>query len=281
MSYIYLKHWLAISRTRIFVAVVVPCLIGSAVALEHGYFAWTPFMLMLFGLVMVESANLFTADWTTYRGKGFLGGDIPPIIEGSPTIPEKILPLRYSIHAAMLCFTLATLILSYFALHLGFMIILLGVLAVAIGSFYVFSPIKYGFFSTALLPPIIAFAAYYVLVGLPSWEPIIVSLPMMIISSGVIFTYRVLYSDKNNGQFHTYRKMLIGIYSSSYIMLMIIVLLGFVPILATLSFLTLPILIVIIKRIELENSDYMPATSLGVLIYFVTGILIALSYILI
>jgi len=277
----YLRRWLAVSRTRIFVAVVIPCFIGSSIASRYGYFSWTQFILMLFGLVMIESANLLTADWVTYRGKSLVNGEIQPVIEGSPMISEEILPLRYTIHIAILCLALAALTLFYFALHLGFLIILLGALAVLIGGFYVLSPIRYGFFSTALLPPIIAFGSYYVLTGVSSWEPVIASLPMIFLSSGVIFTYRVLYRDSDSDRFKANRLMLIGLYSASFIMLILIVLGKLVPISMILSLTTLLILFSIIKHLTFNNSDYMPATSLGVLLYTVTGSLIALSYFLI
>jgi 1,4-dihydroxy-2-naphthoate octaprenyltransferase len=279
LAHPYLRRWLALSRTRIFVAVVVPCLIGASVALRHGYFFLPQLILILSGLVMVESANLLSADWVTYRKPSFLKGNHLPTIEGSPMIPEKLLPLRYSLHFAISCYVLAALILVYFAVHLGSLIILLGIIAVGIGSFYVLSPIRYGYFSTALLPPIIAFGAYYVLVGSPSSEPIIASLPLMFISSGVIYTYRVLYNNEDSSGFSKNRRMLTIIYASAYVVLIIIVLGGFVQPSMILGLASTPILIAI-SSASAENSDYLPATSLGVLLYTATGILIILSYIL-
>ena len=281
LSHPYLKRWLAISRTRIFVAVTVPCLIGSAIALRHGHFAFEPFALMLFGLIMVESANLLMADWATYRSTSSLRVQLPPIIEGSPMIPEKLLPLRYSLDAAILCFALAGLTFAYFAARVGFLVIILGALALVIGAFYVLSPIRYGFFSTALLPPIIAFGSYYVLVGLTSWEPALATIPMMFLSSGVIFTYRILYSDEGSAQFRFRRRVLIGIYGFAYLGLAAAVLDGLTPVSLILGFASLPILIAITRTLNFKTANYLPATSLGVLLYATTGILIALSYALI
>jgi 1,4-dihydroxy-2-naphthoate octaprenyltransferase len=280
LSHPYLKRWLAISRTRIFVAVTVPSLIGSAIALRHGHFALEPFTLMLFGLVMLESANLLMADWATYRSASSLREQLPPIIEGSPMIPERLLPLRYSLHAAILCFALAALTFVYFAAHLGFLLLILGALALVIGFFYVLSPIRYAFFSTALLPGVIAFGSYYVLVGLTSWEPALATIPMMLLSSGVIFTYRILYSDQDTAQFRLRKRLLIGIYVFAYLALAGVVLGGLTPLPMILGFASLPILIAITGAINRKTANYLPATSLGVLLYATTGILIALSYVL-
>ena len=280
MSHSFLKHWLAISRTRIFVAVAIPAFIGSGVAFGQGYFALEPFVLVLFGLVMVESANLFMADWAAYQSSTSKWKP-PPAIEGSPMIPERLLPLRYSFHAAGVCLAVAALTFAYFIVRLGFLIMILGVLAVVIGVFYVLSPIKYGFFSTALLPPIIAFGSYYVLAGSISLQPILASLPMMFMSSGVIFTYRVLYADEERKYFRMRAHVLVGIYLCAYIAIAMLVLAGVTTATLILGFASIPILFFIVGTMKIKGSDYLPATSLGVLLYTITGVFIALSYALI
>jgi 1,4-dihydroxy-2-naphthoate octaprenyltransferase len=280
LSYPFLRHWLAVSRTRIFVAVAIPALIGTAIAFEQGYFALEPFVLMLFGLVMVESANLFMADWAAYRSSTSRWKP-PPAIEGSPMIPERLMSLRYSFHAAAVCFAIAALTFMYFIIHLGFLIMILGVLAVGIGVFYVLSPIKYGFFSTALLPPIIAFGSYYVLAGSVSWQPILASLPMVFMSSGVIFTYRVLYPDEGSKNFGMRSHLLVGIYLCAYTTMAVLVLAGVTAPSLILGVASLPILFFIVRTFKIKGLGYLPATSLGVLLYTTTGVIVALSYALI
>jgi 1,4-dihydroxy-2-naphthoate octaprenyltransferase len=262
------------------VAVAIPAVIGSAVAFGHGYFALGPFLLVLFGLVMVESANLFMADWAAYRSTASRWKP-PPAIEGSPMIPERLLPLRYSFHAAGVCLAVAALTFAYFIVHIGFLIMILGVLAVVIGVFYVLSPVKYGFFSTALLPPIVAFGSYYVLAGSFSWQPILASLPMMFMSSGVIFTYRVLYVNEERKYFRMRSQVLVGIYLCAYLTIAALVLTGVTAASLILGFASMPILFPIVVTLKINDSDYLPATSLGVLLYTLTGVIIALSYALI
>jgi 1,4-dihydroxy-2-naphthoate octaprenyltransferase len=262
------------------VAVIVPCLIGCAVAFRQGYFTLEPFILVIVGLVMVESANLFMADWAAYRSSTSSKWKPPPAIEGSPMLSERVLPLRYSIHAAGFCLALAALIFAYFAIRLGFLIILLGTLALLIGAFYVLSPIKYGFFSTAFLPPIIASGSYYVLAGSIAWQPALASIPMMLTAAGVIFTYRVLYGEGGHSKFQKHNRMLLAIYSLAYVALAALVLGGLTSASLILGFVGMPILVPIAKSLNTKNHDYLPATSLGVLLHTVMGILIALSYML-
>jgi hypothetical protein len=271
-----LKRWLAFSRTRIFVAVTIPALIGAAVAFEQGYFTLEPFLLVLFGLIMVESANLFMADWAAYRSPR-ANWKPPPAIEGSPMIPERLLPLRYSLHAAVVCLAIAGFTFAYFIIHQGFLIVILGALAVIIGAFYVLSPIKYGFFSTALLPPIVAFGAYYVLADSVSWQPILASIPMVFMSSGVIFTYRVLYSPEGERKhFLMSARLLVAIYLCAYAAMAAPVLAGATGSHLVLGFTSMPILFFILKTLKIKQSDYLPATSLGVLLYATTGVILAL-----
>jgi hypothetical protein len=223
---------------------------------------------------MAESANLLMADWAIFKNMTLFGGELPPVIEGSPMIPERVLPLRYSMHAAIICLAFAALTFAYFSALLGFTVVILGLLALIVGAFYVLSPVRYGFFSTALLPPIIAFGSYYVLVGSASVEP------MVFISSGVIFTYRILYTHETRARFHSRKTLLICIYALAFLMLATLLVLGLTPKLMILGFASLPILVAIIRVLHTGSSDYLPATSLGVLLYTVTGILIVFSCIL-
>ena len=121
MSVTLLRRWLALSRTRLFVAVLVPAIIGAAVAFRQGSFAWGYFVLTAFGLVMAEMMNLTLGDWAGYKGIDLSRGSAtpPPLIEGSPTLPEWLLPLRYSVYLALVCGGLAGTVFVYLLWQLG------------------------------------------------------------------------------------------------------------------------------------------------------------------
>lgn len=277
-----LKSWLGLSRTRLFVAVAVPAILGGAVAERDGSFSAGTFLLILAGLVLVESSNLFFGDWTAREGKSFLpGSNPPPAIEGSPMIAERILPSKHTLHASALCLLSAAVVLVYFALMRGWPILLLGFLAVLIGFFYALSPIRYGFFSTALLPPLLTLSVGFVFTGRFTLVALLAGLPLLFSSAGVIYTYRVLYvHPANTGSFSARLRLLVLLYCLTFLSVILLDIFELLPATTALAVLALPILLYLVARAEKERLDYVPVTSLGVLLHAVTGLLLALGFIL-
>lgn len=277
-----LKSWLGLSRTRLFVAVTVPAVLGGAVAERGGSFSTGTFLLILVGLVLVESSNLFFGDWTAREGKSLLpGSNPPPPIEGSPMISEGILPSEHTLRASVLCLLSAAVVLVYFALMRGWPILLLGLLAVLVGFFYALSPIRYGFFSTALLPPLLTLSVGFVFTGRFTLVALLAGLPLLFSSTGVIYTYRVLYvHSANSNGFSARLRPLVLLYCLTFLSIILLDIFELLPASTALAVLALPILFYLVVRSEKERLDYVPVTSLGVLLHVVTGLLLALGFIL-
>jgi 1,4-dihydroxy-2-naphthoate octaprenyltransferase len=277
-----LKSWLGLSRTRLFVAVTVPAILGGAVAERDGSFSTGTFLLILAGLILVESANLFFGDWTAREGRSILSSSYPPpTIEGSPLIAERMLPSKYTLRASVLCLLSAAAVLAYFALIHGWPILLLGFLAVLIGFFYALSPIKYGFFSTALLPPLLTLSVSFVFTGRFTLVAFLAGLPLLFSSAGVIYTYRVLYvPSANTGSFSARLRLLMLLYCLTFLSVVLLDVCELLPATTALALMALPILFYLVARSEKEKLDYVPMTSLGVLLHTVTGLLLALGFIL-
>jgi len=277
-----LRRWLGISRTRIFTAVITPCLIGAAVAFADGFFPLLSFALLILGLVLAETMNLLLSDWVEYKQIDFSKGRTipPPHLEGNPMFPTTILPLKNTVHAGFAVAVPALVILLYFASNLGWPILVFLVLAAIAGALYVAPPFRYAFFSTAFIPPIVAFGTYFVLSGMPGWKAGLSALPVLFISSGVIYTYRVLYESKVQGLFEVKRNYLKILYGLCYLALVVLVISSAATPWILLGMLGLPLCIYTIRLTSIEKSDYMPATSLGVLLHFSTGIFISTGYLL-
>jgi len=277
-----LRKWLGVSRTRIFTAVITPCLVGVAVAYTDGFFSPVRLVLLVSGLIFAEMMNLFLADWVDYkkidvsRGRAIL----PPPLEGNPMLSPAVLPLKYTFHAAIAVMVPALAILVFFAFDLGWPIVVILIIAGITGAFYVAPPFNYAFFSTAVLPPVVAFGAYFVLSGVADWKAGLSALPILFISSGVIYTYRVLYEPGIPGQFRKKRQYLRMLYTLCYLTLLVLVISGLTTWWMLLGLLSLPLYFLIDRLTIAEKIDYMPATSLGVLVHFTTGILIAAGYVI-
>ncbi len=277
-----LRRWLGISRTRIFTAVITPGLIGVTAAVADGYFSTFRFILLIIGLALAEMMNLFLADWTEYQKIDASRGRAipPPHLEGSPMLSPRLLPLKYTLLAAMVTATLALAVLIYFVTQLGWPVLVLLVVAAFVGALYVAPPFPFAFFSTALLPPIIALGGYFVMAGADGLKASLSGLAVLFISAGVIYTYRVLYEPRVSGNFDTKRKAMRVLYALCYVTLLAVALSGIATRWILLGLLTLPVFFVLDRVTQREKTDHMPATSLGVLMHFGTGILIAIGYII-
>ena len=97
-------------------------------------------------------------------------------------LSPAVLPLKYTFHAAIAVMVPALAILVFFAFDLGWPIVIILVIAGITGAFYVAPPFNYAFFSTAVIPPVVAFGAYFVLSGMAGWRAGLSALPILFIS---------------------------------------------------------------------------------------------------
>lgn len=271
---------MGISRTRLFTAVITPCFIGAAVAFSDGFFSPVHFVVLVFGVILAEMTTLFLADWVEYRGIDVSRGRMtpPPHLEGSPMLSPKLLPLKYTVHAAATAVIPAMIVLAYFFLERDWgILILLGVAAI-VSALYAAPLFRYAFFATALLPPVVAFGTYFALSGISGWQAGLSALPILFLSAAVIYTYRVLYEPRESARFEVKRNHLRLLYLFCYLILLVFVFSGITTVWTLLGLLSLPLPFVIDRVAKKERVSYLPATSLGVLTHFITGILIALGY---
>lgn len=203
------------------------------------------------------------------------------MIEGSPMIAEKILPSKYTVHASVACLFSAALVLIYFMVIRGWFILLLGLAAILIGFFYAFSPVKYGFFSTALLPPLLTLSVDFAIADRFTLVAFLAGIPLLFSSAGVIYTYRVLYCRPlDTSSFSKSSRVLILLYCLAFLSVIMLGVFDLLPVTVLLGVLVLPILVYLSTRLRKEPFDYVPATSLGVLIHAAMGVLIALGFVL-
>lgn len=278
---LFFNRWLVVSRSRIFTAVVTPCIIGVAVAFAHGFFSPLRMLLLLAGLILAESVNMLLADWTAYSKFDISRGRVrpPPELPGSPLIPARWLSPKYALHAAIGAAVPAMAILIFFAMQLGWPILALLGIATVSGVFYAAPPFRRAFFSTAILPPVVAFGTAFVMAGGEAiWSAAIGALPVFFMSVGTIYTYRLLYQSQNAAEFSARRHYLTAVYALGYVTLLALVLSAVMPPWTLLALLPAPLILVVDRLTAIESKDYLPATSAGVLLHTATGLLIAAGY---
>ncbi len=265
---------LALTRSRIFTAVVMPALIGAGYAYARGQFRLPAFVLILVGLVCAELLNLLGYDWNHYRNQDPVWREKNPLLPGNPVVPERFLPGRYIPVAVVLVGLVGLAVLVYFTVTVGPAILLLLGAAVGVGALYLFPFFPYAYLSTALLPPILVGGVYLALSGQWDWKALLSGLPVTWISVAVILTYRVLYAGKGV----TARKsgVVAGFYGLAAAHVMIWSFVRIYPAAAIGAAMAIVGGILWLNDVwKRETRDAVPATTIGVLIHSVACLLLA------
>ena len=275
---------LAFLRTRILAAVLMPALIGTAFSARQGYFELIRFVLILAGLVIAELMNLFGTDY--FSGSPFKGppGSRPPRLPGNPVLPPSILKTE-NIPRVILSLGIAGLaILVSLTILAGPVVLIFMALALATGFLYVFDPFPYSFLATAVLPPIICAGVYFVLSGKLILEAFLVGLPVAWISVSVILGYRVLYRGTNTGTLSFDRKKIAAVLLVYFLCPVNITLSHIMGLYPPLTLVAVPACLLFIygtyRILREKTSDFIPATSVGVLMHSTVSMLVAGSLLL-
>lgn len=170
---------------------VVPVLIGGVVAYcdePFGAMEWILFVLVLMGGILLQSAsNLLN----TY-GDFSKGTDTVENETRSPELVTGVLKPKHVLMAGMLCILVTCVIGLVFIWHIGWGILVYGVLGVLGAAMYTVGPAYkyYGlgqpsvFLMMGILMPL---GTYYVLTGDPfSWDVFLISLPNAFMITGVL-----------------------------------------------------------------------------------------------
>ncbi len=219
--------WIRALRAPFFQAVVVPLLLGSAVAwYQTGRFHWGFFLLALAGVVCVHAGTNLTNDFFDHRsGADELNREYTQFSGGSRLIQQGVLSARSYLVAALAFFALAGLIGLYLTWARGWPLLVIGAVGVASGYFYTASPFKLGYRGWGELltgincGPLVVLGAYYVQAQELSWQAVVAALPVGILIAAVLYVneFSDHDADKAAGKAHLVvrlgpRKAVKGVY---------------------------------------------------------------------
>jgi hypothetical protein len=267
-TYRIYEKTLAFLRTRALGAVLMPALVGAALAARRGEFLWVRFMLLLVGLAAAELINLFGSDYRVYRNphrKGFL-------LPGNPVCPTGRLPASRIPVVLVPVASAALAVLVFFTLTVGFYLLLFLLAAGIVGALYVWSPFRWAFLGTAFIPPLISGGTYLALTGEASGLAFAAAVPITFISLAVILGYRVMYERRGAGRRRAWAAVLAA-YSLAGINVVLYAATGVYPrsgwAAALPVALLLPWTAIVCAR---EKDNPIPATALGVLMHSATSV---------
>ena len=270
-SYPFYENVLAFLRSRLLGAVLMPALIGAALAAREGSFHWLRFVLILVGLAAAELLNLLGSDYRVSGASKSKEIQLP----GNPVFPpERLPPSRLPLLLSPIA-AVGLAVLLYFTITVGVGVLLFLLAAGIIGAFYVFSPFRYAFLYTAFIPPLISGGVYLAMTGRFEGVAFAVGVPITLISLAVIVGYRVMYAQKAATRVRS-RAVVLSLYCLAGVNIVLYVPAGIYPRAALLAVVPAAVFLWFLGSVSArEEENPVPATALGVMMHTGTCLVIA------
>lgn len=249
----FLLEWFRLARPFSLTASAVPVLLGTALALRDGAFAWATFLVMLLASLLIQAAtNMFNEFYDERRGL-----DTATSVGISGSIVWGRMQARTVVLGGLACYVLALLLGLYLVVMAGWAILLLQLVCMLCGYLYSggFRPIAYtpaGEAAVFLFMGILIVVAAYA-VQTSSFPPrvALAAIPVGALVSAILLANNIrdMESDRQGGRrtlplvlgrrggVTVYRVLLAG----SYVGLALLVVAGLVGPGAVLALLSLPL----------------------------------------
>lgn len=182
-----LKTWFLAGRPWSLTAAAIPVTLGSVIAWNQSYFHPVLFCLTLIGGAAIQLGTNYTNTYGDYLS----GVDTVESNQTSPQLVQGILKPDHMLKVGLSAFAFAAAIGLYLVYLRGWPLLVIGVLGILGGYSYTLGiAYKYRGLGTILvfflMGPMMAWGAYYVQTGSSSWTPVLASLPIGFLISGLL-----------------------------------------------------------------------------------------------
>ncbi len=265
-----LRIWIMAARPRTLPAAVAPVLVGSAaawVALDGGDgFEWLRFAAAIVASVFIQIGTNLANDYSdAKRGADTVDrlGPVRVTASGLAT-PRRVL------HATWAAFAIAVLVGLYLVVEVGPEILAVGVLSIIAGILYTGGPKPYGYeglgevFVFVFFGLVAVNGSYYVQLEVLAWLPLLLSLPVGLLSAAILVVNNVrdIDTDRRAGKRtlavrlgrERSRELYTAMLVTSFALLPIALLLGGGPALGLLGLLSAPLAVGPLRAVR-ERSD--------------------------
>ncbi len=302
MSKSRVKTWFDELRAPFFTASIVPVVLGAVIAwLRVGTFHWGYFMLTLIGGLCLHAGTNVANDYFDYLN----GADennfefVRPYTGGSRMIQKGLMSPREVLAESLVFFALGSLIGLYLAYVRGPIVLVLGIIGLFSGFFYVAPP--FNLVATGLGEAIVGLnfgllmtlGSYFVQAGSLAWEPVVAAIPVATLIAGVLYIneFQDAPADAAAGKRHLVvrlgRKAAVRGYeviiAVTYLSIIVGVAARLISPFTLLGLITLPIAIKAVRTTRVHHDHYLklaPANAGTVMIHMLTGVLLSVGYIL-
>ncbi len=289
--------WIKELRAPFFTAVVIPVSLGAIIA-WFSLRSFNPmyFILSLIGVVCINSGTNLANDYFDYKsGCDLINTDFAsPFSGGSGLLPRAVLNPREVYMASLVSFVFASIIGVFFALTIGWTVVILGIIGVVSGYFYTtqLAPRGIGELIVGInCGPLVVIGSYYVQTQTIALEPIVASIPIGILILAVLWINEIpdYYADAEAGKktlvTRIGRKRAADVYGllmfSTYAVILLGVSLYLMPKLTMLSFFTIPLAVktaYVARRSHGDPRNLIPANAGTALLHLLNGLLICAGY---
>jgi 1,4-dihydroxy-2-naphthoate octaprenyltransferase len=292
---------LRITRAPFLTAIVVPVLLGAAMAWSEGTLRVGYFVLALLGAVCVQAGLNMSNDYFDHRS----GGDernreLTPFSGGSRVIQEGVVSARQVLIGSLLFYLVGSSIGLYLAVVRGWPILWLGLIGLLFAFFHNVSPFGLYYLVPGIgelavglgFGPIAVLGANYVQTQRLSVGALWASIPVGLLIAAVLYIneFPDYVADKAVGK-HTlvgalgreravwgYVALLVG----AYVSIVLGVVLSVLPAVTLVALLSVPLAYRGIRgAVQFHSStpDLIPTNAATVQLHLVTGLLLCLGYI--
>ncbi|MGQ9565982.1 MAG: 1,4-dihydroxy-2-naphthoate octaprenyltransferase [Candidatus Bathyarchaeales archaeon] len=294
----WLLVWLKEIRAPFLTAVIVPVLLGTAMAwFSFKVFDPLYFVLCLLSAVFMHAGANVTNEYFDYKsGCDTVKTDFAsPFSGGSGLLPAGVLDPKKVHKVALVFFALASVIGVFLAFARGWVVLVLGVIGVLSGYFYTteFAPRGVGEILVGLnFGPLVIVGSFIVQTQTVTYESIAASVPLGILIFEVLWINEIpdFDADTKAGKktlvTRIGRKKAADVYAvllfSTYATILALISLSLMPVSALISFLTLPLAVrtvAVTRRNYDDPRSLLPANAGTIMIHLFTGILLCIAYV--
>ncbi|MFB0546681.1 MAG: prenyltransferase [Anaerolineae bacterium] len=294
-----LKMLIRVIRAPFFTAVIVPTLLGTAIAWHKGHFHLGYFLLALFGAISTNAATNTANDYFDHlSGDDEYNRELTPFSGGSRVIQEEILSPWQMLALSGAFYAIVIAIGLYLSYVRGWTLLYLGAAGVFISLFY--NPwIAYfghglGELVTGLAcGPITVCGAYFVQAQRITPEAIWASLPVGFLIALILYINE--FPDYEADKAASKRTIVVQlgrqravpgyiiIIAAAYVSILAGILMGLLPYTTLLAFLTLPLAyqgVQGVRRFYADTPQLIPTNALTIQVHLATGLLLSLAYVI-
>ncbi|MDY0393148.1 1,4-dihydroxy-2-naphthoate polyprenyltransferase [Virgibacillus halophilus] len=283
--------WWRLLRPHTLTASFIPVFVGTMAAwTTRSINPWLFIAMMVASILIQAATNMFNEYYDHKRGLD----NEDSVGIGGTIVRDGIAP-KTVLNLALLFFGISILLGIYISIASSWWIAVIGAASMLIGYLYTGGPLPIAYtpfgelFSGFLMGTVIIAISYFVQTSEVNWQIVLISLPVAIFIGSIMMSNNIrdLDNDKLNGR-HTIAillgrknaiRFLGGMFIAIYILTLVYIFSGVLPVWSSITFLSIPKAVDVIKKFRGKTNplDMMPAMAATGKTNTIYGFLLGLS----